>query len=240
MFALKSTYLLAASLGLATSLAWHTAMAAENDKAFERSVSVAATGSVTVEPDIATIMAGIVAEGDTARDATSKNSTLMTKLIEGLKSNGIAAKDIQTTAINVEPRYQSFKDGRPSVISGYRVVNQVKIVARDLKRLGEVLDQAVTLGANQISSIAFDVSNAEALKDDARRIAMANALRRATLYAEAAQANLGAVLQISEEPRGNVPRPVASGRAMMAAEAVPIEAGTQKLEVHVFVTWALQ
>jgi uncharacterized protein YggE len=215
-------------------------MAAENDRAFERSVSVVATGSVTVEPDLATIVAGVVAEGETARDATSKNSALMAKLIEGLKSSGIVAKDIQTTAINLEPRYQNFKDGRPSVISGYRVVNHVKIVARDLKRLGEVLDQAVTLGANQISSIAFDVSNAEALKDDARRIAMANALRRATLYAEAAGASVGAVLQISEEPRGNLPRPVTSGRAMMAAEAVPVEAGTQKLEVNVFVTWALQ
>jgi uncharacterized protein YggE len=240
MFALKSTYLLSASLGLAASLAWHAAMAAETDRAFERSVSVAATGSITVEPDIATIVAGVVAEGDTARDATSKNSALMGKLIEGLKSSGIAAKDIQTTAINVEPRYQNFKDGRPSVINGYRVVNHVKIVARDLKRLGEVLDQAVTLGANQVSSIAFDVSNAEELRDDARRIAMANALRRAKLYAEAAGSSVGAVLQISEEPRGNLPRPVASGRAMMAAEAVPVEAGTQKLEVHVYVTWALQ
>src|SRR5262249_58105375 len=91
------------------------------------------------------------------------------------------ATDIRTTAVNVEPRYHNTKDEAPRIVA-YQVVNQVRITARDLKRLGEVLDQVVTLGGNQIGGIAFDVSKTEELKDEARKAAMANAQPRAARY----------------------------------------------------------
>jgi uncharacterized protein YggE len=215
------------------------AMALAEDKRSERAITIAASGSVSVEPDVAHIATGVVSEADTAREAVSRNSAAMKRVIEGLKSAGIAAKDIQTTSFSVEPRYEHPKDqSRPPAIVGYRVVNQVRIIARDLARLGEVLDQSVTLGANQLGGIHFEASNAEALKDEARRQAMANAQRRATLYAEAAGVELGHVLTISEETYGPSPRPMA--RAAMAAEAVPIERGSVMLEVRVNVSWALE
>ena len=73
-------------------------MAADGDK-LERTVSVSATGTVTAEPDIAHISAGVTTEGDTAKDAIARNSTVMAKVIEGLKGAGIAARDIQTTTL---------------------------------------------------------------------------------------------------------------------------------------------
>jgi uncharacterized protein YggE len=214
-------------------------MAADDVRITERTVSVSATGSVMAEPDLATISTGVISEATTARDALTLNTATMAKVVDGLKGAGILAKDIQTTAVNVEPRYQTVKD-RPSVIIGYRVFNQVRITARDLKRLGEVLDQVVTLGANQISGISFEVSTAEQLKDEARKLAMANALRRAKLYAEGAGAEVGQVLTISEDIRMASPRPAPMARATMAAESVPIEAGSQRLEAQIHVTWALK
>jgi uncharacterized protein len=214
-----------------------TAMAADGDK-LERTVSVSASGTVTAEPDIAHISAGVTTEGETAKDAIARNSAVMGKLIEGLKGAGIAARDIQTTTLQVEPRYTQPKDGRPGAISGYRVVNQVRLTVREVKRLGDVLDQAIALGANQINSIGFDVANAETLKDEARKQAMANAKRRAELYAAAAGVSLGDVLSIAEEQRGG-PRPMPMGRAAMAGD-VPIEAGTLTLAVDVQVTYALR
>ena len=68
----------------------------------------------------------------------------------------MAPKDIQTTAVNVEPRYAQAKDGRPATVSGYRVVNQVRLMVRDVKRLGEILDAAIGLGANQVHGITFE------------------------------------------------------------------------------------
>ena len=237
MSALRTLAMVAAAIAAATLIEARTAMAADSDK-LERAVSVSATGTVAAEPDIAHISAGVTTEGDTAKDAIARNNTVMAKVIEGLKAAGIAARDIQTTTLNVEPRYSQPKDGRPGTVSGYRVVNQVRLTVREVKRLGEVLDQAIVLGANQINSIGFDIANAETLKDEARKQAMANAKRRAELYATAAGVQLGQVLRISESMMEAVGRPMA-GRAM-AASSVPIEAGTRTLTVEVHVTYALR
>ena len=130
------------------------------------------------------------------------------------------------------------KDGRPATISGYRVVNQVRLTVREVKRLGEILNSAITLGANQVNGISFDVANAETLKDEARKQAMVNAKRRAELYATAAGAQLGSVLTISEDVSSG-PRPMPLARAAMAGN-VPIEAGMRTLTVEVHVTYALR
>jgi uncharacterized protein YggE len=212
-------------------------MAADDDKA-ERFVSVSATGSVVAVPDTAYITAGVLTEGDTAREALSRNNATTAKLIDGLKAAGIAAKDIQTSQLNVSPRYTQAKDGRPATVSGYTVSNQVRVTVRDVKRLGEILDQAIMLGANQMHGIAFEVSTAEQLKDDARKLAMQNARRRADLYATAAGAQLGPVLRISEDIT-DAGRPMLQ-KSRVALSAVPIEAGTQTLEVEVHVTYALK
>lgn len=205
-----------------------------------RTVSVSATGTVTAEPDQAAISTGVVAEGETARAALSANTSIMSKLIEGLKAAGIEPKDIKTVSFNVQPRYQNDKDGRPATITGYQVINQVRIVVRDLDKLGRVLDTAVTLGANQMGGIEFQVSTAETLKDEARKTAMANALRRAKLFAASAGAEVGEVISIAEDMAAPVGRPMMAARAAMSAESVPIERGSQALEVRVNVTWGLR
>ena len=227
-------------LSLIAGLLFVSDMSEAQDRRPDRSVSVSATGTVGADPDMAHVSTGVVSEAESAREALNRNSATMKKLIDGLKAKGIVEKDIQTTSINVEPRYQQFKDGRPAAIAGYRVVNQVRIIARDLTKLGDVLDQAVTLGANQMGGIQFEVSNAETLKDEARKRAMDNALRRAKLYAAGAGAEVGPVISISEDVQFIGPRPVPMARTALAAEAVPIEAGTQMLEARVHVTWSLK
>lgn len=232
------TFALLAALVAATALSEaRSAMAAEGDKQ-ERFVSVSASGAVAAEPDIAYVQAGLVTEGDTAKDAIQRNSAVMAKVIEGLKAAGIAQRDIQTTTLHVEPRYTQPKDGRPGTINGYRVINQVRLTVREVKRLGDVLDQAIALGANQINSVSFDIANAETLKDEARKQAMANAKRRAELYATAAGVQLGQVLRISESVQ-ELARPMAGAARAMAA-SVPIEAGTRTLTVEVHVSYALR
>jgi uncharacterized protein YggE len=203
-----------------------------------RSITVSATGSVAAEPDIARITSGVTTEAATAAQALSRNSEIMTKLNAGLKSSGIDAKDIQTTSFRVEPRYTRAKEGEASVIDGYRVNNQVQIIARKLDRLGTILDQLVALGANELAGLSFEVSEAETLRDEARKEAIANALRRAKLYAEAAGAEIGDVLTIQEGGDAG-PRPMPMARAMKA-EAVPLERGTEMLESNVTVTWSLR
>jgi len=220
-------------------MCWSMTASAQGNRV-ERTVTVSATGSVSVQPDIARIATGVVSEAETARDALQRNSATMKKVIDGLKAAGIDAADLQTSDLSIHPRYDQPKDGRAPKITGYRVSNQVRITARDMSRLGELLDTLVKLGANEAGGISFDVSNAETLRDEARRQAIANALRRARLYAEASGAAVGAVLTISEDVFAPEPRPYAKGRVAMSGEAVPIEQGSQSLEARVQVTWELK
>ena len=229
---------IAAAFAAISLCAPRTAIAADGDRPCERFISVSATGSANAEPDLASVSVGAIVEADTAKEALARSSTLMAKLIDGLKALGIAARDVQTTAVNIEPRYTQAKDGRPAALAGYRLLNRVHLIVREVKRLGEIIDGAIGLGANQVNGIGFDVSNAETLMDEARRLAIANARRRAELYATAAGAQLGNVLTISETTNAS-PRTLPMARAAAGAPT-PIEAGTRALTVEVNVTYELR
>ena len=212
--------------------------AAAADEPLRRSITISASGSVSAEPDMARITSGVATEAPVAHDAVSKNSEAMQKIIAGLKAAGVDEKDIQTTSFHIEPRYTRAREGEPAVIDGYRATNQVQVVVHNLDKLGELLDRLVSLGANEMAGLSFDVSQAEKLRDEARKEAVANAQRRAKLYADAAGVQLGEVLSI-DEGGGNAPRPIFAGRALKA-DAVPIERGSETLEATVSVTWALK
>ncbi|MDX2257310.1 MAG: SIMPL domain-containing protein [Hyphomicrobiaceae bacterium] len=204
-----------------------------------RTVTVSAAGTVAADPDMAYVQSGVTTEAPSAREALDANSAATRNLIDGLKALGLTAKDIETTTFAVNPVYDYSRDGKPPRLTGYGVTNEVRITVRDLPRLGELLDKMVSLGANQMRGLSFEVSTAETLRDEARRAAIANARRRADLYAEATGAKVGQVVTISEET-AHVPfAPKAAMARSAAAEAVPIEAGQAQLEARVTVTWEL-
>jgi uncharacterized protein len=228
------------ALALAASLLSLPALDARADAPEKRTISLSATGAVKTTPDKVDITTGVTTEGQTAREALTKNTDAMAKVVDGLKSAGIEPKDIQTTNFSVSPIYEQRKQGQAAFITGYRVTNQVHIIVRDTTKLGEILDKVVTLGANEIGSISFGVSEPEALEDEARKQALRNAIADAKLYAETAGVELGPVLTITEEDGGYVPRYERAAAPMAMAKDVPIEAGTATVEVRIRVTWELR
>jgi hypothetical protein len=204
-----------------------------------RSVTVSASASVQAKPDAARIQSGVVTEAATATAALAANTKAMTNVIDGLKSLGVEAKDIQTTNFNVNPRYNHNRDGGPPEITGYQVTNEVSVMIRDLAGVGDILDKLISLGANQMRGLQFLVTQAETLQDQARTEAMENARRRAELFANAAAAEVGEVIAI-REGAGNIDslRPMFEA-TRAAAQSAPIESGEQSLSASVTVTWAL-
>src|SRR5690606_22425188 len=147
------------------------------------------------------------------KDALAANNADMAKLIDTLKAAGIKSEDIQTSGFSVNPNYV-YSDARdangyqlPPKINGYTVTNGVTVHVRDLTILGSVLDQAVTVGANQISGITFAVEDPTELYNEARKAAFADARAKAELYAEAAEVELGALALISEQINYAPPQP---------------------------------
>jgi uncharacterized protein len=230
-------YLLALSLLAFAPL--QAAPALAHDEPDKRTISLSASGAVKTTPDKVDISTGVTTEAKTAREALDQNTEAMAKVVEALKADGIDAKDIQTVNFSVGPVYEVKAEGKPPVVVGYRVTNQVRITLHDSGKLGAILDKVVTLGSNQIDSIEFGVEEPEALKDEARRLALKNVTDNAKLYAEAAGVGLGRILSITEEESSNQPRYAPMATRMDSAKEVPIEAGTASVEVRVRVSWEI-
>ena len=191
-------------------------------------------------PDKVSVSAGVESQAPTAKDALAKNTAAMTRVVEALKEGGIDPKDIQTTNFSVSPRYDNRDDGKPARIVGYSVSNAVFVTTHDIGKLGTILDQLVTAGANSIGGISFDIDKPDDKQNEARKLAMADAMAKAKLYVEAAGAELGPVMTITEQG-GYVPRSMGAPMVQAAAgKPVPIEPGTESVDIEVQVTWELK
>ena len=117
--------------------------------------------------------------------------------------------------------------------------NVVEVRVRDLDGLGELLDAAVQAGGNQIQGIRFEIEDMSALAALAREAAWEDALAKAEQLTALSGSELGPALTIQESSR--IPRPYVE-RAMdvSVAAAVPVELGTQTVEVDLQVTWLLE
>ena len=215
-------------------------LACADDTDHRRTVSLAAAGSVRTAPDKVDISTGVTSQAPSAKDALAKNSAAMSQVIDALKAEGLDPKDIQTTNFSVQPVYEERKEGRAPAIIAYRVTNSMRITIHDTAKLGGILDKVVTLGANDVGAIEFGVAEPEALKDEARKQAVAEASANAKLYAEAAGGTLGKVLSIAEDEGMVVTRYASPAPMDMAAKAVPIQAGTATVEVRVRMTFELE
>jgi uncharacterized protein YggE len=212
------------------------------DEGIARTISVAGEGRVAAAPDLATIQTGVVTHARQAREAVSANNEATERLLATLEEHGIAAKDVQTSSFDVRPEYERDARGvsQPEIV-GYRVTNQVRVRVRDLARLGRVLDAVVQAGSNQISGIVFDIDDPTDLLDAARKRAVADARRRAELYAAAAGVRVGRVLTISEESLYRPPpQPLARAAAMEMQAAVPVATGEQEPRARVHVLFGLE
>jgi len=237
----RNHYLLKALLVMGSTLMLVSLPAqAGDDHNARRTITVSASGEVEAKPDSAIITTGVTSQAETARLAMSRNSKTVRKLIDALQERGLDKKDIKTSSINIHPRYNNPKQGRARLLIGYTVTNQIILKTHDLDNLGDILDQLVTEGANQMHGLRFIVSNQEMLKDAARERALNNAQRRANLLANAAGASLGKVLRISEDTNHNrPPGEIHFARASMD-KSVPIERGSQTLSARVTITWELR
>ena len=207
-----------------------------------RTIEVTGLGEASAKPDRATATFTVLRTGETARAALDAANKAMSAVAAGMREAGAADRDLQTSGFSIAPQYryqQNQNDGtqEPPTIVGYEVRNTLTVNIRDIAKVGEVLDRAVTLGVNQGGDISFDIADPKATLEAARRAAIADARATADLYAGAAGVTLGAVRSIGESS-DLTPLPVPMPRSMklMAADSggnVPVEAGETSFRARV-------
>ena len=230
---MKYVLALAAAAALLSTPAWA-------QTAPPPAISVTGEANVSVPPDLAQIDAGVATDAKTAREASDANNAAMGKVLLALKGAGIDEKDYQTSRLSLQPQYATSSkasERTPGIVS-FRASNRVTIKVRDVAKVASIIDVLVGAGANDIGGINFTVTQASKLLDEAREQAIADARRKAQIYAKAAGVELGAPIAIAEE---GSPTPMFRGKVAggMVASA-PVAQGEETLSVSVSVSWAIK
>ena len=196
-------------------------------------VSVTGTGSVTAVPDQASFDFTVTTKAATAAAALTKNGTDVRAVIAAVKGAGVAAADIQTAQVSLDPVMSN--DG--TSIVGFTASDTISVTKLSIAKAGGIVDAAVGAGATSVSGPSLTISSQDALYNQALKAAVAQAKTKAQALADAAGQTLGAIVTIDENG-SSAPIPFAKS-ATDSAGGTPIEAGTQEVQATVSVTFAM-
>jgi uncharacterized protein len=206
----------------------------------QRLITVTGTGMVTLTPDIAYISIGVHTQNASAKDATSENNSQAQAVMAAIKGFGVAEKDIQTTNFSIYPQQQYDSNGKQTGIL-YMVDNTVYVTVRDLSKLGDLLDATVSSGANNISSIQFDVADKTGALSQARLAAVTDAHKQADELTKATGVSLGEVQTISYyDSTAPVTVQYAKADSLAAGASVPVQAGSMQISTTVTIVYGLK
>ncbi len=213
-------------------------------------ISVSAEGKVMATQDLATVTIGVMSQGKTAVEVKDQNNTKINKIIDFIKAQGVKDEDIKTSQFNFYPQ-QDWRTGT-AVITGYQSDQTVTVKVHGIDKsqsvLEKVLDGAVNNGANQIQGVNFSFENPESLQQQARKLAIDNAKKKATDLAQEAGLTLGKVVSISESNGYMGPMPYAvsapsamgMGGGMDKSMVANVEPGSQDVIESMSVTFEVK
>lgn len=207
-------------------------------------VTVSAQAEARRAPDIAMLSTAVVTQAADANGAIRHNAEQMTRVVAAIRAAGIAAKDVQTSGVSLNPDYH-YQANRPPRIKGYSASNTVNVTVRDIGRLGPILDALVATGANQVNGPMFDIEDKDAVLDEARQKALAKARQRAGQYARRLGLRVTRVVSIDETggraaPMHRYARGAAVEQASAGDASMPIAPGQNVLGINLDVVYALE
>ena len=207
----------------------------------DESIVVPGRGRVSVEPDEAAVRLGVSVVRPTAGDAREAGAVSMTSILAAIAAAGVERRDVRTVLVGLTPITDDSSERGPR-ITGYQLSNAVEVVVRDLASVGGVIDGALGAGATSLDAVDLRIAEPAVAEDEARALAVADARRRATTLAGAAERPLGRVISIVEggsPPSGPIPYGPTAAMALKAAADTPVEGGSQDVVVSVLVTFEL-
>jgi uncharacterized protein YggE len=209
-----------------------------------RSIQVEGNGHVSIPPDKADLTLSVEVQAKSAEAAHDQAAAVMTSLINAVKNETVADKDIQTSYVSLSPIYSQDAANR---INGYQLSNQITVYVRDIGKVSAIIDSAVKVGGNQVrvQGINLGIDNPEVALTQAREKAYANARTKAEQYAKLAGVTLDRAIHISE---GAGALPISTPYQEMsllkgavgASAPTPIQIGEQEVSVTVNVIFGIE
>ena len=199
-------------------------------------ISVSGEASISLMPDIATIVLGVESIDETVADARSAAASAMAGIVNVLTEAGVADEDIQTQRLSIQPQYDYSSEKRELI--GFTVINIVNVTVRDIDSVGSIIDKSVEAGGDltRIQSIYFSVDDTEPYEDQLIADAVQDATDKAGRLADLTGVTLGKPLAINYG--GGVPYPVLdrSFGLAMVEESAGFDTSVSPGEVETSVT----
>ena len=208
----------------------------------ENTISVTGSATVSSESDKLTIVLGVESEAKTANESLSKNSNSLNSVISSLTNSGISGDDIQTSDFRIYPMYDFSDSKDKQILIGYRVANILSIQTDKIDSAGNIIDVAVSSGANRVDNVSFQLSDEkfQNISDDL----IADAITDATQKAEKALVPLkqkivgvkSIIIHDNSVPYYDSPmRASFDGFAESSMKSAPIMSGDEEIRTDVSV-----
>ena len=211
----------------------------------QNTISVSGSATASSEPDTLIVVLGVDSEAKTANESLSQNSNSLNAVISSLTNSGISEDDIQTSNFRIYPLYDFSDSKDKQILIGYRVSNMLSIQTDKIDSAGNVIDIAVSSGANRVDNVSFQLSDEKSQKisDDL----ISNAILDATQKAEKALVPLKQQIVgvksviIHDNAMPFYDSPIRSSFAGMAMESsmksAPIMSGDEEIRTDVSVVF---
>ena len=212
-------------------------------------ITVEGIGEVRIDPDTAFLSLGVQVVAETAAEATTALSTDSNSVVEAVKEAGIDENSIATQSLTLTPIYAEPPPGQrrdtPPKIDGYRASTTVLVTVTEIDRASEILDTALSAGANVVNSVRFGVMETAEFERQALDMATRDAANKAEAMAAALGGKVGGLIWIVEETSGlggsfPVARQAAAFAEASVAPLVALEAGQLTVTARVVANFAYE
>lgn len=167
------------------------------DSAGARLITITGEAEVNVVPDQVVLTLGVETSNRQLRLAKSANDEIVKKVFAAAQAREVAAKDIQTDYMGIEPRYRDSYEQRDFV--GFFVRKTVVVTLRDVTQFEDLLSDVLDAGANYVQGIQFRTTELRKYRDQARSLAIQAAREKAVAMAQELGQQVGQPARITEE-----------------------------------------
>lgn len=234
------------ALALLSALPWEPAAAQEAAR-----LSVGASGYAARVPDRAWIRFTASTEAKTPVEAVDANAAVIKDLLERLRTKGIPARNLQTAALALQPKYEVKREGGREIrgdLIGYVASKSVTAIIEDVGVVSSYIREFPLAGVLRIADVGFFSTEGETAQSDALVDAIKRAKTAGQTAVTAAGRELGPVSVIEvvipadrrkppyfeDRERGYQPPEGELGPRLLA------EPGEQQFEQSVKLQWQLR
>jgi uncharacterized protein YggE len=236
------------ALGLLCALCWVVAFFSVSLSAKESEtpslLTVHGEAVIQVPANQLSLSLGVVANGDTAEDALTKNGTTMNQVIDALKNAGLSAQELRTGQLSLRPIHSRPpkdipENWQPKVL-GFEATNMITITTEKLSIAPKAIDAATKAGANQIQELQFSLSDKQKWRSSVIAQATENAIADAITLTTAAHVKLGRIIELKLDETPAPPRFMMKAMAYGGGNpSTPLEEGSIELRASVTAVYAI-